>query len=70
MDEIFYTALVVAIFYSVFSVFSWIGAFKTISKIHKRTKRIVPVKLKPMAIFLDSIALVYWIWMIVRCFTN
>jgi len=71
MDAIFYTALVVMILYTVFSLYGWYCVFVMLDKITTKTgRRHIPIAWKPIPMTLDVIMVVYWIWMIVRCFTN
>lgn len=70
MEAIFYTALVVAILYSTVSVFGWIYLIDTAGRIRERTGKKALIQIKFIPLILDFIVIIYWIWMIVRCFTE
>ena len=70
MDAIFYTVLIVAIFYTIFSLYGWINTFYLAGEISLRSGANIfqIMSWKPIPVILDITVTIYWIWMVVRCF--
>ena len=81
MTAVFYTAVVIATLYSLFSLLGWYATIiayqtmrNTVIEYNKRNR----FKKAPMPtisfhwyyVILDIVVVVYWIWMIVRCFVG